>query len=117
MPAASVARTWKVWLPLAKLLYACGLTQAANGPASRLHWKVLPASVAVKVKLALVLLLTAGGFAVRVVSGGVVSGTTAPSGGRTSQMLRLYLSPVGAVSLIVTLVPLRGVGLVCLCTQ
>jgi hypothetical protein len=34
-----------------------------------------------------------------------------------STILRLYLSLVGAVSLIVTLVPLRGIELVCLCTQ
>src|ERR1700693_3944545 len=37
--------------------------------------------------------------------------------GRTSTMLRLYWSPVGAVSLTVTVVPLVAVGLVSLCTQ
>jgi hypothetical protein len=37
--------------------------------------------------------------------------------GRTSTMLRLKRSPVGAVSLIVTLVPLSAVGLFCICTQ
>jgi hypothetical protein len=34
--------------------------------------------------------------------------------GRISQMARLYLSLVGAESLIETVVPLRGVGDVCL---
>ena len=39
-------------------------------------------------------------------------GTVTVDGARISTMLRLYLSPVGAVSLMVTVVPLRGVGLV-----
>ena len=42
------------------------------GPSS-LHSKVLPALVAVKLKVALVLLVRAGGAAVMVVSGAVVS--------------------------------------------
>jgi hypothetical protein len=41
-------------------------------------------------------------------------GTVTVDAARISTMLRLYLSPVGAVSLIVTVAPLRGVGLVCL---
>ena len=37
--------------------------------------------------------------------------------GRISHMLKLYLSAVGAVSLIVTVVPLKGVVALCICTQ
>ncbi len=44
-----------------------------NGAPSSLHSKVLPALVAVKPKLALVLLVVSGGLAVIVVSGAVVS--------------------------------------------
>ena len=47
--------------------------QAPNAAPSSLHSKVLPALVAVKLKVALVLLVRAGGFAVMVVSGAVVS--------------------------------------------
>jgi adenine deaminase len=47
--------------------------QAAKTPASSLHSKVLLASVDVKLKLALVLLVVAAGLAVIVVSGAVVS--------------------------------------------
>ena len=47
--------------------------QAAKAPASSLHSKVLLASVDVKLKLALVLLSIAGGLAVMLVSGAVVS--------------------------------------------
>jgi adenine deaminase len=50
-----------------------GLEQAAKALPSRLHVKVLPASVAVKLKLALVLLVSADGLAVIVVSGDVTS--------------------------------------------
>ena len=47
--------------------------QAAKEPASSLHAKVLLAFVAVKLKLALVPFVGAGGLAVMVVSGAVVS--------------------------------------------
>ena len=47
--------------------------QAVNGAPSRLQANVLPASVDVKLKLALVLLVGFGGADVIVVSGGVVS--------------------------------------------
>jgi hypothetical protein len=50
-----------------------------------LHAKVLPAFVAVKVKLAFVLLVSAGGLAVMVVSGAVVS------------MVQVKLAGVGSV--------------------
>src|SRR5437899_10420441 len=51
-PAGSIARTWKVWLPAASALYLFGLVHAANAPPSSLHSKVLPALVAVKLKVA-----------------------------------------------------------------
>ena len=50
-----------------------GLTHGAKALASSWQAKVLPASVAVKLKLALPELLRAGGVAVMIVSGGVVS--------------------------------------------
>ena len=57
----------------------------ANGPASSLHAKVLPDFVAEKLKLALMLLVRAGGLAVMVVSGAVVS------------MVQVKLAGVGSV--------------------
>lgn len=50
-----------------------GLAHAVKAPLSRLHSKLLPASSDVKLKLALVLLLSAGGDAVIVVLGALVS--------------------------------------------
>jgi hypothetical protein len=47
--------------------------QAAKPAPSRLHWKLLPASVDVKEKLALVRFDGFGGCAVMVVSGAAVS--------------------------------------------
>ena len=47
--------------------------QAAKAPPSRLHWKLDPASVEVKLKLAEVEFVTAGGADVIVVSGAVKS--------------------------------------------
>jgi hypothetical protein len=48
---------------------------------------------------------------------GTVRGVDVDVPGRISHMLRLYRSDVGAVSLIVTAVPLMAVGLFCACTQ
>jgi hypothetical protein len=73
LPAASIARTRKLWAPGAKPVYAWGELQAANAPSSSEHWKVEPGSLAVKLKLALVLEVCAGGDAVIVVSGADVS--------------------------------------------
>ena len=60
-PAASMVRTWKVWLPSLKPGYDCGLVQAVNEPLSSLHWKPAtpepPLSFPVKLKLALALLV------------------------------------------------------------
>src|SRR5438128_10472786 len=73
LPAGSVARTWKVWRPSASALLLCGLVQAAKAAPSSLHSKVLPALVAVKLKLALVLFVTRRSSDLIVVSGAVVS--------------------------------------------
>jgi hypothetical protein len=73
LPAGSVARTWKVWEPSARAVYSCGLAQGAKAASSRAHWKLEPASLEVKPKLALVLVVDVGGAAVMVVFGGVVS--------------------------------------------
>jgi hypothetical protein len=72
----SIAWTWKVCEPSARPVYVCGLVQAANGPPSSLHSKAATpdhASVPLKLKLALELLLEFAGWLVIVVSGGVVS--------------------------------------------
>ena len=76
LPAASTARTRKVWLPSARPLRFCGLVQVANAAPSRLHSKratALPVPLPVNVKFALVLLLAAGGVTVKAVSGSTVS--------------------------------------------
>ena len=73
-PAASVAFTWKVWLPSASPVYDCGLTHETNAAPSREHSKVLLPSVEVKLNEGFGLLLGFDGEAVIVVSGGVVSG-------------------------------------------
>ena len=75
-PAPSVPRTWKVCEPLVKALYVTGETHALNVELSRLHAKVLFASVAVKLKLAEAAFVRAGGPEVIVVSGGVLSTVT-----------------------------------------
>jgi hypothetical protein len=73
LPAASVAATVNVWLPVARPLYAFGLVQLAAAPPSMTQLNVLPASVEVNEKLALVLLVGFVGFAVIVVFGATVS--------------------------------------------
>jgi hypothetical protein len=73
VPAPLTARTWNVWLPGESVEYACGLVQAANAPPSIAHSNVAPPGVEVKLKLADVLSVLAGGAEVI-----VVSGTTSP---------------------------------------
>ena len=70
VPAALTARTRNVWLPSASAVYAWGLVQTAKAPASSAHSNVAPAGFDVKLKLALVLDVDAGGDDVIVVSGG-----------------------------------------------
>src|ERR687896_220906 len=72
-PAGSLAFTSKWWLPTVRLEYEMPEVQGASASASRLQRKVEPASLAVKVKVADVLFVDAGGPEVIVVSGGVVS--------------------------------------------
>ena len=52
LPAASVARTSKVWDPFARLEYDAGEMQAPQAPASSRHWNVEPSSLEVNEKLA-----------------------------------------------------------------
>jgi hypothetical protein len=84
-PAGSVARTSKACEPSARLEYELGLVQEANAPASSLHSKVLPASVDVKEKLALVWLVGFAGVEVIDVFGGPVS------------IVQVWLAGVGSV--------------------
>ena len=48
LPAASVARTSKVWLLSVSPATVCGLVQAANDPPSMLHSNVEPGSLDVE---------------------------------------------------------------------
>ena len=74
LPAGSVARASKVWLPSASAGESvCGLVQLVQGPPSIRHSKVEPPSVEVKEKLGVVLLDGSLGWAVIEVSGAVVS--------------------------------------------
>jgi hypothetical protein len=75
-PAASVARTWKVWLVSARPVYVFELVQAVKGPPSRLHSKVDEGSSAVKVNDAEVLEVAPSGPVVIVVFGADVSTVT-----------------------------------------
>src|SRR5215208_8476981 len=72
LPAASVAFTSKVWVPLAKPVYVVGDTQGLVA-ASSLHWKVEFGSEEEKVNVATLLLTVPEGPESMVVSGGVVS--------------------------------------------
>lgn len=72
-PAPSVPRTWKVCEPLVKVLYVTGEMHALNVEPSRLHAKVLFASVAVKLKVADVEFVKGDGPEAMLVSGGVLS--------------------------------------------
>lgn len=67
-PEGLVARTWKVCEPFVRLEYALGEVQALKAAPSRLHAKVEPVIVAVKLKLAEVVFTAPDGPAVIVVS-------------------------------------------------
>ena len=74
MPALSVARTPKVWLPSASAgASASGLVQLVQEPPSTRQWKVEPGSVDVKEKLGVLLLDGSFGCAVIDVCGVVRS--------------------------------------------
>jgi hypothetical protein len=71
--AASVALTWKMWVPLAKPVYLLGEEQALKGALSSLHSKVLAASEEEKAKLASFCFTVPEGPESMVVFGAVVS--------------------------------------------
>jgi hypothetical protein len=73
LPAASVARTDKVWAPTARPAYVRGLVHVANAPPSSEHAVIAGSSVE-KANDALVAVVVAGGPLVIVTVGGVVSG-------------------------------------------
>src|SRR5918992_4053978 len=68
-----MARTWKVWPPTARPLKLWGDVQDENGAPSSEHSKVEPSSLDENAKLALVTCVIAGGVALIVVCGAVVS--------------------------------------------
>jgi hypothetical protein len=74
LPAASRARTSKVWAPVARPVSTCGLVVATNVPPSRRDSKVA-VSFAANVKVATVEELTVGGPELIVVSGEATSTT------------------------------------------
>jgi hypothetical protein len=73
LPAASIARTRKVWEPAARPLYVVGLVQPANAEASREHWNVEPVSDELNVNEAVVVVTVPVGPELIVVCGAVVS--------------------------------------------
>ena len=73
LPAWSIARTSNVCWPTARPVYDFGEVQSANEPVSSLHWNVDWVSFEVNVNDAFVSVVVAGGCAVSVVFGAVVS--------------------------------------------
>src|SRR6266545_104409 len=73
LPAASVPRTSKVWLPSARAAVVCGLVQEVQLPPSRRHSNVEPGSEELKLKLGVASLSSAGGAESIVVFGAVRS--------------------------------------------
>src|SRR6266545_3101892 len=73
LPAASVPRTSKVWLPSARAAVVCGLVQEVQLPPSRPHSKLEPGSEELKLKLGVASLSSAGGAESIVVFGAVRS--------------------------------------------
>jgi hypothetical protein len=74
LPAASVARTAKVWAPSASPEYEAGLEHAEDVPPSLWHWKLSPGSLSENTKLALMRLVKlAGPDPMAGAGGGVVS--------------------------------------------
>src|SRR5882724_1488986 len=76
LPAASVARTSKVWSLSVRPGTLCGLVQAANAPPSMLHSKVEPGSVESNVKAGAATFDGSDGFVRIVVLGAVRSTST-----------------------------------------
>jgi hypothetical protein len=88
-PAGSAAFTWNVCDPGARLEYVIGDVQPAKAAVSSAHWKVEPASVEAKLKVAVVLVVVPEGPLVMVVSGGVVSGVPAVRDSPSTSKLEL----------------------------
>jgi len=75
-PAASVARTSKVWLVSLRPVYTCGEVHEENVPPSSRHSKVAPASLELNVKVASVEFVGSSGDESINVCGGVASTVT-----------------------------------------
>jgi hypothetical protein len=73
LSAASMARTWNVWLPSSSALVVCGLVQPVQLPPSTRHSKVEPPSLEWNVNVGVASLSSAGGAESIVVFGGVRS--------------------------------------------
>jgi hypothetical protein len=74
LPALSVARTWKVWLPAVSAGESVsGLEQEVQPPPSTWHSKLEPVSLELKLKLGVVLLDGSAGLESIVVFGAVRS--------------------------------------------
>src|SRR5437764_6333923 len=69
LPAGSVARTAKLWLPSASAAVVCGLVEDIYVPPSMRHSKVEPGSLALKLKLGVALEGVAGALSTVVVGG------------------------------------------------
>src|SRR5213080_3254380 len=72
-PAASVARTSKVWLPSASAAVVCGLVQGLQLPPSTRHANVEPVSVELNANVGVELFDGFAGPESTAVSGGVLS--------------------------------------------
>jgi hypothetical protein len=105
LPAGSVALTSKVWTPAASPEYVSGLGQGAKAAPSRLHSKLLPASLLEKANVAVVSGVGSNGAESIVVSGvvtstvqvdeaGVPSVLPASSVARTSKVCEPAAKPV-----------------------
>ncbi len=105
LPAASTARTWKVWEPSDRPEYSFGVVQAAQAPVSSRHWNVTPVSGELNWNCALVLLLDEPGPLLMTVSGtvwsivhvyaaGVGSTVWDASTARTRKVCEPWASPV-----------------------
>ena len=73
MPAWSVARTSKLWLPAPSAARVCGLVQELQLPPSTRHSNVEPVSEELKLKFGVVLLDGSAGLESMVVFGAVLS--------------------------------------------
>lgn len=71
--AASIARTWNVWLPSPRPLYDFGFVHGAHEPESSLHSNVAGLSVDVKPNVGFGVFDGSDGVTEKLVSGGVVS--------------------------------------------